>query len=258
MSRCNCAIAFAFSNGIGSSNQPGRKGCSASSSSTAVRGDRNSLHSMKISPSGPGAFARRLHQRARPCGSRRPRCRAGPRSENGRHLKAVKPRRTASRAPSKRLLRRVGALQPVARVAAQRRADTGRRAAGRRARPAACPRDPTARCRAPPARSGTPRRRASARRDTAGASGAPGPAGSCPIEVRRDIRGSRSRPTRSRRAASLRPSPAGPRRSSMRTNSQLHQSTQYLNVSMRVIFMRTRGGAGRWIETFQKWYDTRV
>ena len=99
ISRCSATIAFAFSNGIGSSNQPGRNGCSASSIITAVRGDRNSLHSMKMSASGPApsrapsisAAALRISPAVL---SRRPS------NENGRHLNAVKPRRTASCAPA--------------------------------------------------------------------------------------------------------------------------------------------------------------
>ena len=209
-SRCSCAIAFAFSNGIGSSNQPGRNGRSASSSITAVRGDRNSLHSMKISPSGPrpsraacdqrrgaadlaGLVVAQAFVRERPALERRE---AAP----DRLARAVE-----------RVLGRLRALQPVARVAAQRRAHARRRAGARPARRAACPRGPTARCRAPTARSGTPRRRASARRGRGGASAAPVPRDPGRRDAAR-IRGSRSRPTRSRRAATPRPSRRAPRR----------------------------------------------
>ena len=52
-SRCKATIAFAFSNGIGSSNQPGRYGKNAFAAITALRGDSNSPHSTKISVSGP-------------------------------------------------------------------------------------------------------------------------------------------------------------------------------------------------------------
>jgi hypothetical protein len=98
MSRWSWVIAFAFSNGMGSSNHPGRDGRSASSSSTAVRGERNSLHSMKISPSGPrpsrAAAMSSAARRISPASSSR-----SPSYENGRHLNAVNPRRTASCAP---------------------------------------------------------------------------------------------------------------------------------------------------------------
>ena len=118
-SRCSAAIAFAFSNGIGSSNQPGRNGCSASSSITAVRGDRNSLHSMKMSASGPApsrapsisAAALRISPAvvvAQALERERPALERGEAAAH-RLARAVE-----------RLLRRVGALQPVARVAAQR------------------------------------------------------------------------------------------------------------------------------------------
>ena len=122
ISRCSAAIAFAFSNGIGSSNQPGRNGCSASSIITAVRGDRNSLHSMKMSASGPAPSRARFHQR-----------RGFADFPGGVVAQALeRERATLERGEAaahrflragERLLGRVGALQPVACVAAELRTE---------------------------------------------------------------------------------------------------------------------------------------
>ncbi len=121
-SRCSCAIAFAFSNGIGSSNQPGRERAQRVVEHHR-RARRQELAALDEDLAvGTQALARTGDRAPRRGGFRRPRRRAGPRARTGRHLKAVKPRRTASRAPANASSRRPRALQPVARVAAKRRA----------------------------------------------------------------------------------------------------------------------------------------
>ena len=193
---------------------------------------------MKISASGPAPSRARLHQRrgladfaglvvAQALERERPALERGEAAAH-RFARAVE-----------RLLGRVGALQPVARVAAQPRAErAAEQPRDRHAEPLAFEvpqRDVERGQRGLRA----PRRRASATRDRAGASAArarrdPGRSGAA------RIRGSPSRPTRARRAASPRPSRETPSSVSMRTNSQLHQSTQNLNVSIRVIFIAVR------------------
>ena len=234
MSRCSCAIAAAFSNGIGSSNQPGperpqrvveqhrgarRQELAALDEDLAVaaqalaraldeRGGAPDLARLVVAQAlvGEGAALERVE--AAPHGL----------------LRARRTRLPAS-------------ARPAASGSRSRAGGCGRRrrAGARRARPGACLRGPTTRCRARTAPSRTRRRRASATRGRGGASAARVP----PDPRRRDAartRGWRLPPPRWRRAATPRPSPTRPSSVLTRTKSQLHQSTQYLNVSMRVIF----------------------
>ncbi len=175
--RCRAAAApspSAFSNGnrLLEPAGPERPQCVVEQHRGARRQELAALdEDLAVAVPGPRARPRSARRRARisPASSSR-----RPSYENGRHLNAWKPRRTAS--ARRRKLPRASA-RPAASGSRSRAGACGRRrpAGARRARRAACPRGPTTRCRARTARSRTRRRRASATRGRGGASAARAP-----------------------------------------------------------------------------------